>query len=247
MSTSLASLADVRIWGRISARSTHRERLLDFPTTATARQRFYFRATHVFSLSGQRRYDRGKVTPAKINDTIREEMFFRCTCSAGRLIASSCSCPSVRRVILSYLVSAYGKDENLYPKDFRSRAIVDQRLHFDLGTLYQRVVDYYFPTIQLGAHLDQTKKAKLAEALGWFEAMLKQFHWSAANHFTIADVALCVTVSQIEAFQFDLLPYPKVRAWLQKCKDELEPHGYKEINEAGAETLAGLFRSKLKQ
>uniref|UniRef100_A0A182JCM3 glutathione transferase n=1 Tax=Anopheles atroparvus TaxID=41427 RepID=A0A182JCM3_ANOAO len=151
------------------------------------------------------------------------------------------------RVILSYLVSAYGKDENLYPKDFRSRAIVDQRLHFDLGTLYQRVVDYYFPTIQLGAHLDLTKKAKLAEALGWFEAMLKQFHWSAANHFTIADIALCVTVSQIEAFQFDLLPYPKVRAWLQKCKDELEPHGYKEINETGAETLAGLFRSKLKQ
>lgn len=47
------------------------------------------------------------------------------------------------RVILAYLVSAYGKDESLYPKDFRSRAMVDQRLHFDLGTLYQRVVDYY--------------------------------------------------------------------------------------------------------
>lgn len=180
-------------------------------------------------------------------------------------------------MILAYLVSAYGKDENLYPKDFRSRAIVDQRLHFDLGTLYQRVVDYYvskhlvfvvwylkltyilslfsphcplptqFPTIQLGAHLDQTKKAKLAEALGWFEAMLKQYQWSAANHFTIADIALCVTVSQIEAFQFDLHPYPRVRAWLQKCKDELQGHGYKEINETGAETLAGLFRSKLKQ
>uniref|UniRef100_A0A182RYN4 glutathione transferase n=1 Tax=Anopheles funestus TaxID=62324 RepID=A0A182RYN4_ANOFN len=151
------------------------------------------------------------------------------------------------RVILAYLVSAYGKDENLYPKDFRSRAIVDQRLHFDLGTLYQRVVDYYFPTIQLGAHLDQTKKAKLAEALGWFDAMLKQYQWSAANHFTIADIALCVTVSQIEAFQFDLHPYARVRAWLQKCKDELQGHGYKEINETGAETLAGLFRSKLKQ
>ncbi|XP_052865864.1 glutathione S-transferase D7 [Anopheles cruzii] len=151
------------------------------------------------------------------------------------------------RVILTYLVSVYGKDESLYPKDFRSRAIVDQRLHFDLGTLYQRVVDYYFPTIQLGALLDQTKKAKLAEALGWFDAMLKQFQWSAANHFTIADIALAVTVSQIEAFQFDLHPYPRVRAWLQKCKDELEAHGYEEINQAGANTLAGLFRSKLKQ
>lgn len=119
----------------------------------------------------------------------------------------------------------------------------------------------------MGAHLDQTKKAKLAEALGWFEAMLKQYTWAAANHFTIADVTLCVTVSQIEAFEFDLHPYPKVRAWLAKCKEELEPHGYKvclsdeiefqyryemkyasqEINQTGAETLAGLFRAKLKQ
>lgn len=53
------------------------------------------------------------------------------------------------RVILSYLVSAYGKDESLYPKDFRSRAVVDQRLHFDLGTLYQRVVDYFVSLSQL--------------------------------------------------------------------------------------------------
>nr|XP_019544049.2 glutathione S-transferase D7 [Aedes albopictus] len=151
------------------------------------------------------------------------------------------------RVILAYLVSAYGKDESLYPKDFRSRAMVDQRLHFDLGTLYQRVVDYYFPTIMVGAHLDQTKKAKLAEALGWFDAMLKQYQWAAANHFTIADITLCVTVSQIEAFEFDLHPYPKVRAWLAKCKEELEPHGYQDINQTGAETLAGLFRAKLKQ
>lgn len=74
--------------------------------------------------------------------------------------------------------------------------------------------------------MDQTRKAKLAEALGWFEAMLRQYTWAAANHFTIADLALAVTVSQIEAFEFDLHPYPKVRAWLAKCKEELEPHGY---------------------
>lgn len=46
----------------------------------------------------------------------------------------------------------------------------------------------------------------------------------------LADLSLCVTVSQIEAFGFELGPYPKVRAWLQKCKDELEPFGYKVNN-----------------
>jgi glutathione S-transferase len=99
----------------------------------------------------------------------------------------------------------------------------------------------------MGAHLDQTKKAKLSEALGWFDTMLKQYTYAAANHFTIADIALCVTVSQIEAFGFEMHSHHKIKAWLKKCKEELEPYGYKDINETGAETLAGMFRAKLKQ
>lgn len=47
------------------------------------------------------------------------------------------------RVILTYLTSAYAKDDTLYPKDIKIRALVDQRLHFDLSTLYQRMFDYY--------------------------------------------------------------------------------------------------------
>lgn len=31
---------------------------------------------------------------------------------------------------MTYLVSKYGKDDSLYPKDLKKRAIVDQRLHF---------------------------------------------------------------------------------------------------------------------
>lgn len=46
------------------------------------------------------------------------------------------------RAILAYLVSAYSKDDTLYPRDIRMRALVDQRIHFDLGTLYARLSDY---------------------------------------------------------------------------------------------------------
>lgn len=98
-----------------------------------------------------------------------------------------------------------------------------------------------------GALLDESKKAKLQEALGWFEAVLRGRSFCATDNFTLADLALCVTVSQIEAFGFELMPYPRVRAWLQKCKDHLEPFGYQEINQSGAETLASMFRSKLSQ
>ena len=132
------------------------------------------------------------------------------------------------RVILTYLVSAFGKSEHehLYPSEINKRALVDLHLQFDLSTLYQRTLEYFFPTIILGAPLDEAKKARLTEALGFFESMLKNKKFSTGDSFTIADLALCVTVSQIEAFEFDLYPFPKIRKWLMECTTELEPFGY---------------------
>lgn len=47
------------------------------------------------------------------------------------------------RVILTYLTAAYSKDDTLYPRDIRVRALVDQRLQFDLSTLYARTFEYF--------------------------------------------------------------------------------------------------------
>ncbi|KAL5283288.1 hypothetical protein ACFFRR_005895 [Megaselia abdita] len=149
------------------------------------------------------------------------------------------------RAILSYLVAMYGKDDALYPADIKTRALVDSRVQFDLGTLYARFSDYFMPTIFMGAPLEESKKSKLNEALYWLECMLKGKTWLAAEHFTIADLTCGVTVSQIEAFEFDLRNYPKTRDWLQRFKDELEPYGYQEINQSGADVLAEMFKAKL--
>lgn len=83
------------------------------------------------------------------------------------------------------------------------------------------------PTVFMGAPLDESKKSRLNEALFWMESMLKGHTWLAAEHFTIADLTCGVTVSQIEAFEFDLKNYPRVRDWLKSFKEELEPYGYK--------------------
>ena len=44
------------------------------------------------------------------------------------------------RAILSYLVDKYAKDDSLNPKDPKKQAVVNQRLYFDMGTLYSRII-----------------------------------------------------------------------------------------------------------
>lgn len=126
-------------------------------------------------------------------------------------------------------MSAFGKDEHesLYPKEVNKRALVDLYIHFDLSTLYQRTLEYFFPTIMISAPLEETKKARLAEALQFFEEMLKgNKRFCTSNEFTVADLALCVTISQIEAFQFDMRPYVRVKKWFNECKNVLNHYGY---------------------
>ena len=45
------------------------------------------------------------------------------------------------RGIATYLAAKYGKDDKLYPKDVRTRAIVDARLFFDMGVFYKAFGD----------------------------------------------------------------------------------------------------------
>lgn len=45
------------------------------------------------------------------------------------------------RAIAVYLIEAKVPDSPLYPKDVKRRALVNQRLHFDAGTLYKRIRD----------------------------------------------------------------------------------------------------------
>jgi len=59
---------------------------------------------------------------------------------------------SESRAIMSYLVDQYGENDTLYPRKPEARALIDQRLYFDLDTLYANVIDYYMPVLQKQTH-----------------------------------------------------------------------------------------------
>lgn len=49
---------------------------------------------------------------------------------------------SESRAIIKYLVAKYGGNK-YYPQDIETRALVDQRLDFDIGTVYPKLIDVY--------------------------------------------------------------------------------------------------------
>ncbi|CAH0545883.1 unnamed protein product [Brassicogethes aeneus] len=132
------------------------------------------------------------------------------------------------RAILTYLASQYGKDDSLYPKDPKKRALVDQRLYFDIGTLYQRFADYYYPVYFGGAAFDAAKLEKINDAFKFLDTFLEKSEFAAGDKLTVADLALLATVTTFEVVNYDLTPYKNVGRWLAKAKS-VAP-GYEEAN-----------------
>ena len=48
------------------------------------------------------------------------------------------------RAIMKYLMDKYAKDNSLYPKDLKSRAVIDARLDFDCGSWWPK---FYTPIV----------------------------------------------------------------------------------------------------
>ncbi|KAF2361042.1 Glutathione S-transferase C-terminal [Trinorchestia longiramus] len=146
------------------------------------------------------------------------------------------------RAISAYLVNQYGEDDCLYPKEPKTRAIVDRALYFDMGTLYKRFGDYVYPSVCEGAAVNPDKLTALVEALGWLDGYLDGNDYIAGSDITIADHALVATVSTIVATGIDVTGLPNVCEWLSRCKENMP--GY-EVNEEGAKQFGDFAKEKL--
>lgn len=142
------------------------------------------------------------------------------------------------RAILTYLVEKYGKDDSLYPKDPKARAVVNQRLYFDMGTLYQRFADYYYPQVFAKAPADPEKFKKIEEAFEFFNTFLATSAFAAGDKFTVADISLIATVSSYEVAAFDFSKYANVARWYAASKAACPGI---EINDAGVAEFKKFF------
>ncbi|XP_068626175.1 uncharacterized protein [Battus philenor] len=126
------------------------------------------------------------------------------------------------RAIAKYLLTKYG-DQKLYPKDIRTRALIDQRLDFDLGTLFCRFTDYYYEYPH-GKPLEEGKLNKLKEALGFLNSFLEGLKYAAGDELSLADLSLAVSVSYIVAIGVSIDEYPNVVRWHQLLKSTFKPY-----------------------
>ena len=122
------------------------------------------------------------------------------------------------RAIMVYLAEKYAKTDSLYPKCPKKRAVINQRLYFDMGTLYKSFADYYYPQIFAKAPADPELYKKMETAFDFLNTFLDGQAYAAGDSLTLADIALVATVSTFEVAGFDFSKYPNVAKWYENCK-----------------------------
>ncbi|XP_018328672.1 glutathione S-transferase D7 [Agrilus planipennis] len=150
------------------------------------------------------------------------------------------------RAILKYLEDQYDKEHKYIPNDPKLAAKVDQLLYFDIGTLYQSLMNYYVPVLLHGEKPNDEQADKVKEALKLLNTLLENSQWVAGPQMTIADFSIIATVSTADAVGFNIKDFPRVSEWYEKMKKTLQPYGYEEVNQKGADLFTQLFHSKIK-
>ena len=135
------------------------------------------------------------------------------------------------RAIMTYLAEQYGKDDSLYPKDAKTRSVVNQRLYFDACTLYKAFADYYYPELFFNGPKNQQEKTGIDTAFSFLDKFLEGQDFVAGKTLTLADLTIVVTVATYETVDYDFSKFKNVARWYAKVKSTIPK--YQEITEPG--------------
>ncbi|KAH8297206.1 hypothetical protein KR044_006694, partial [Drosophila immigrans] len=144
--------------------------------------------------------------------------------------------------IICYLVSKYGKDDSLYPKDLLKRAVVDQRLHFESGVAFANALraitkNLFFFGMKV---IPKERIQAVVEVYDFVETFLKGHEYIAGDQLTVADFSLVSTVSSLPAFvEIDPTKYVNITAWIKR----LEKLPYYSVNDVGSKQFIAAVKS----
>ncbi|XP_060880761.1 uncharacterized protein LOC132952467 [Metopolophium dirhodum] len=143
--------------------------------------------------------------------------------------------------IIVYLVRKYGgKDDHpLYPNDPKLQAQVNQRLHFDNGTLYPAFKIQYNMWIYHKILKTKEKEDKIHEALEFLENVLEKSYWAAGKLMTVADFSLVTSISTFKSVGVDLKKYDNINEWFRMCTNTMD--GYEKVNKSALNFLISLI------
>ncbi|XP_065211016.1 uncharacterized protein LOC135839077 [Planococcus citri] len=146
--------------------------------------------------------------------------------------------------INAYLADKYGKDDKLYPKDLKARAIVNQRLHFNNGVLLSTFRNTFL-TIVLNKNITQLTdqlKAPIENGYSLVEAFLAGKQYIAGNDVTIADFSFLSSLNTLNIIkpQNDA-KYPLITDYVKRGETILPE--FKEVENQGAQKITEMLKS----
>ncbi|KAF5274201.1 hypothetical protein FQA39_LY07305 [Lamprigera yunnana] len=141
--------------------------------------------------------------------------------------------------INTYLISKYGKDDRLYPKDIVKRSKIDQRLHFDSGLAFLAVKNIAEPIAFLGhKSIPDNLRDNAVRVYEFLESFLRESSWMAGENVTVADLCLIPSITSLKYLvPIDPSSFPNLKTWTER----IEKLPYYNCNKKGLEDFQKLI------
>ncbi|KAH0550172.1 hypothetical protein KQX54_017849 [Cotesia glomerata] len=146
--------------------------------------------------------------------------------------------------IMTYMVDKYAENDNLYPKDLKKRAIVNQSLHYSGGVIFCRLLGALQPLLRgTTKTVSPASQQFLEDSYKYMNTILDGRKWLAGDSYTLADISSITAISSVTVFK-SINDYPNLINWMKNCQ---ELPGYPDIAAVGIKEFHDLVSQRLEK